>query len=58
MHYVTRVSFSHVLAFCRAAVAEIADYVQMPTTDKEKEIAQRWEAKWAFPQEYGAIYLR
>ena len=32
--------------------------VQMPTADEEKEIAQRWEAKWAFPQAYGAIYLR
>ena len=39
MHYVTRVSFSHVLAFCRAVVAEKADYVQMPTADKDKEIA-------------------
>ena len=38
-------AFAHVLAFCRAMVAEIADYVQMPTADEEKEIAQHWEAE-------------
>ena len=44
------------LAFCRAVVTEMADYVQlMPSADEAEEIAQRWEAKWAFPQAYGAI---
>ncbi|XP_043244298.1 protein ALP1-like [Amphibalanus amphitrite] len=45
----------HVLAFCRAVVSEMADYIQMPTADEAKEIAQRWEDKWGFPQAYGAI---
>ena len=38
-------AFAHVLAFCRAMVAEISDYVQMPTADEEKEIAQHWEGE-------------
>ena len=32
-------AFSHVMIFCRAVVAEMADYVQMPTADEAKKIA-------------------
>ena len=29
--------------------------IRMPTADEAKDIAKRWEAKWIFPQAYGAI---
>ena len=46
-------AFSHVLAFCRAVVTEIADYVQMPTADEEKQIAQHSEAECRDAETWG-----
>ncbi|XP_043213620.1 protein ANTAGONIST OF LIKE HETEROCHROMATIN PROTEIN 1-like [Amphibalanus amphitrite] len=45
----------HLLGFCSAVVECMADYIQLPSAAEAIEIARRWEAKWSFPQAYGAI---
>ena len=45
----------HLRKFIKAVTICMSDYITMPGPEEAKEIALRWQNKFAFPHSFGAI---